>query len=185
MLRWISLTRISGVFVLAATLALPVAGLGQATATDMKIGVFNPDRVIAESAQGQEAIAQLDQLQSTRVGELQTQQQAITRLQQRSMQAAPDSQAILQRQLQDRQIQFQRLQEDVQEELQRRQQELTQPIIERIAEIIERIGAEENFTMIFNVLQGGLVYVDESVDLTDRIIEELDTAEAAGTPGGG
>jgi len=180
MLRGISIARISGMLTLAAALALPATGSAQDNMASMKIGVFNPDRVIAESTVGQEAIAQLDQLQQTRVGELQSQQASITQLQQRAIQAGPDSAAILQRQLQDRQIQFQRLQEDVQEELSRRQQQLTQPIIERIAGIIERIGAEENFTMIFNVLQGGLVYVDESIDLSGRIIQELNAADAGG-----
>ena len=51
--------------------------------------------------------------------------------------------------------------------------ELVQPIIEKINVILEKIGREENFAMIFNTVGGVLVYADPGLDLTDRVIEEL------------
>jgi outer membrane protein len=183
MLRGISLTTALGGLALAFALLMPTEGFAQDAPAPLKVGVFNADRILAESTMGQQAIAQLDQLQNLRVTELQAQQAQLNALQQRVLTAAPDSAALFQRDFQDRQIQMQRLQEDVQSELQGRQQELTEPIISQIAEIIERMGDEEGFTMIFNALQSGLVYIDETVDITDRIIVELN-ALAAGTPGG-
>jgi outer membrane protein len=178
-----SLKKILGGAALALALIMPVEAYAQDTPATMKVGVFNADRILAESAQGQQAIALLDQLQNLRVSELQAQQAQLNALQQRVLTAAPDSAALFQREFQDRQIQMQRLQEDVQTELQGRQQELTEPIIGQIAEIIERMGSDEGFTLIFNALQSGMVYVDESVDITDRIIAALN-ALAGGTPGG-
>lgn len=183
MFRGISWMKGLGGVVLALALVMPAEGVAQDAPVTFKVGVFNADRILSESVMGRQAIALLEQLQNLRVSELQAQQAQLNAIQQRGLTAAPDSAALFQREFQDRQIQMQRLQEDVQAELQQRQQELTGPIIDQIATIIERMGADEGFTMIFNALQSGLVYVDESVDVTDRIISELD-ATAEGTTDG-
>lgn len=176
-LSW--MMRVGGVM-LALALITPVEGVAQGAPSELKVGVFNADRILSESIMGQQAMAQLDQLQNLRVSELQVQQAQLNVLQQRVLTAAPDSAARFQRDFQDRQIQLQRLQEDVSNELQGRQQELTTPIIEQIAAIIERMGQDDGYTLIFNALQSGLVYIDESVDVTDRIISELDALVGGG-----
>ncbi|MFN0150747.1 MAG: OmpH family outer membrane protein [bacterium] len=53
--------------------------------------------------------------------------------------------------------------------------ELMKPIIDKVNVILERIGAEEKFTMIFDASSGGIVYADPGADLTTRVIEELNT----------
>jgi len=184
MFRGTSLKKTLGAAALACALIMPASGFAQDVApAPLIIGVFNADRILSQSAQGQQALAQLDQLQNLRVTELQAQQAQLNALQQRALTAPPDSAAVFQREYQDRQIQLQRLQEDVQAELQARQQQLTEPIIAQIGNIIETLGAAEGFSMIFNALQSGWVYVDERIDLTERIIAELD-ALTPGTPGG-
>ena len=56
-------------------------------------------------------------------------------------------------------LRLNRLQEDVQQELGLRQNELTLEITEMIAQIIEVMGEEEGYTLIFNAIQSGLVYI--------------------------
>ena len=51
--------------------------------------------------------------------------------------------------------------------------ELTQPIIEKINEILDRIGQEEEYDIIFDVAPGGIVYAREGLDLTPVVLDEL------------
>ncbi|MFH1276978.1 MAG: OmpH family outer membrane protein [Candidatus Eisenbacteria bacterium] len=51
--------------------------------------------------------------------------------------------------------------------------ELVQPIIEKINLILQKIGDEEGFTIVFDAAVGGIVYASDGIDLTARILEEL------------
>jgi outer membrane protein len=169
---------------LFAALAVP-GKLTAQTEGAAKFGVFNADRILGESQVGARALAQLDQLRNQRISELQAQQDELNSLRQQILSATGVEASRLQRQLEDKGVQLQRLQEDVQQELAVRQQELTQGIIQRVAEIIDEIGQAEGYTMIFNSIQSGLVYVNETLDITPTIIERLDAAPTGvANPGG-
>lgn len=51
--------------------------------------------------------------------------------------------------------------------------ELMKPIIDKVNVILERLGAEENFTVIFDAAGGGIVYASPGIDLTDKVVAEL------------
>jgi Skp family chaperone for outer membrane proteins len=146
----------------------------------LKIGVFNADRVLAESDTGQQALALFNQLRDQRIGEMQVQQDEINGLQQQAATATPGTleAARLERDLEDRLLRFDRLQQDVQQELGLRQNELTVEITEMVSEIISTMGQEEGYTIIFNTLQSGLVYVSPTLDLTDEIIGRVNALSA-------
>jgi outer membrane protein len=54
-----------------------------------------------------------------------------------------------------------------------KQREIMQPFIDRINEIITQIGQAEGYTMIFDVAGTGVVYANNELDLTQRILDEL------------
>ena len=170
-----------GLLVVGATTVALVTGSGSLAAQEPavnKMAVFNADRIMAESQVGMQALALFNQLRDQRVGELSTQQEEINGLRQQGLAADPNSleAAQLQRQLEDRMVQMDRLQQDVQQELGTRQNELTAEITQMVGQIIETIGSDQGYTFIFNSIQSGLVFVDPSMDITDEIIERLDTA---------
>jgi Skp family chaperone for outer membrane proteins len=136
---------------------------------------------MAESQAGQQALALFNQLRDQRVAELQTQQQEIDALRQQGLASDPNSveAATLARQLEDRMVQMDRLQQDVQTELGQRQNELTGAITQQVGLIIEEVGLEGGYTLIFNSIQSGLVFVDPTMDISDLIIERLDAANPA------
>ena len=168
--------------VLVAALALILAGfpLTAQEVTGGKVGVFNADRVLAESQRGQQALALFRQLRDQRVAELQVQQDEINTLQQQAIAATPGSPeaARLQRDVEDLMLRLNRLQEDVQQELGTRQNELTLGITEMVAQIIEVMGEEEGYTLIFNAIQSGLVYIGPTLDITDEIIQRINAMSA-------
>lgn len=54
-----------------------------------------------------------------------------------------------------------------------KQRDVMQPFVDKISEIIDAIGEDEGYTMIFDIANMGVVYADEELDLTQRILDEL------------
>lgn len=58
-----------------------------------------------------------------------------------------------------------------------REAELWQPVIERINAILRQIGADGEYTMIFDAATSGIVYAAPGIDLTQQVIDELNTGD--------
>ena len=182
MVRGRTLTDMTRTFGMLALVLAVSAAPALAQDAIFKVGVFNADRVLAESQAGQQALALFNQLRDQRARELQAQQDEFNTLRLQSLQAVAGSPeaAAAQRQLEDKSLHLQRLNEDVQNELGSRQAALTSGITQSIGQIIDALGAEQSFTLIFNSVQSGLVFIDPTVDLTDEIITRLNAALAGG-----
>ena len=59
----------------------------------------------------------------------------------------------------------------------RKQTELMQPVLDKINEIIQRIGEDEKFDYILDTAQGSVLYAQIDHDLTERILAELERGE--------
>jgi outer membrane protein len=57
--------------------------------------------------------------------------------------------------------------------MKQRQMELMQPLFEDIENKIQEVREREGYSMIFDKTTSGLIDADESLDITDMIIEEL------------
>jgi outer membrane protein len=55
----------------------------------------------------------------------------------------------------------------------KRNEEILQPIVSRIQTILAKIGAEEGYDLILDAANGNILYADQSLDLTQRVIQEL------------
>jgi Skp family chaperone for outer membrane proteins len=181
MLRRVALER--GSFaVLMSALASILAGVPLVAQDDVdsKIGVFNADRVMAESQPGVQALALFNQLRDQRVGELQVQQNAVNGLQQQAMTAAVGSPeaARLQREMEDLMLRLERLQQDVQQELGVRQNELTGELMQTVADVVSTIGEEGGYALIINAVQSGVVYAGPTLDITDEVIQWVNARSA-------
>ena len=168
--------------VLMAALASILAGVPLVAQDDVnsKVGVFNADRVLAESQPGVQALALFNQLRDQRVGELQVQQNAINALQEQAMTSAVGSPeaARLQREMEDLMLRLERLQQDVQQELSVRQNELTGELMQTVADVVSTIGEEGGYALIFNAVQSGVVYVLPTLDITDEVIQRVNARSA-------
>lgn len=54
-----------------------------------------------------------------------------------------------------------------------RNKELTQPIVEKINKILEDLGKEQGYSIIFDVANANIVYADKTLDLTDVVLTKL------------
>ena len=169
------------ILALLAVLAAPAAA--QQAATPLKIGVIDPERIVAESARGKLAVERLNKERDQRLAEGNRMRQEITDLQKRMndgrLSLGQDKLKQLNDEIEEKTIAIQRYGENAQREMQKLEQEIMDPIEEQILRVINQVGAEQGYTLIFKKFQSGLVYASEAVDLTPMVIQRFDTAPAA------
>jgi outer membrane protein len=165
----------------AALLATLAAG-SAASAQDkpIKIAVINTEQILVESQAGKKAIADLKKLQEGKEAELKAKEQEIrdlqTKLNEGRLSLAQDKIDEMQKQLEEKVIAGRRLQDDANRELGKRRDELLGAVDQRVMPLINQIGKEMGYTLIFRKFESGLIYADEAVDITKMVITRLDAA---------
>ena len=169
------------ILALLAALAAPAAA--QQAATPLKIGVIDPELIVQQSARGKQAIERLNKERDQRLAEGNRMRQEITDLQTRMndgrLSLGQDKLKQLNDEIEEKTIGLQRYGENAQREMQKLEQELMDPIEQQILRVINQVGQEQGFTLIFKKFQSGLVFADESVDISPAVIQRFDTAPAA------
>jgi len=154
--------------------ALPVAAQG-------KIAVIDVQRVVSESDPGKEVIGKLKAIQDAKIQEGQALQQELAALQEQfSKQRFTVSEqklAEMNKEMEDKTIAIRRFEDDAKRELDEARRRELGGLEGRILPIINEIGKERGITLIFNKFQSGLVYADETVDITDDVILQFNTAQ--------
>ncbi len=165
----------------AAMLAVIMMAVAMPAAAQSKVAVIDVQRVVTESDPGKEVMQKLRVLSDAKAQEGQTLQQELAALQdqfnKQRFTVSEARQAEMSKEIEDKQIKIRRFQDDAQRELQEAQRRELGGLEERILPIINQVGQDEGFTLIFNKFQSGLVYADEAVDVTDRVIQMFNTAQ--------
>jgi outer membrane protein len=161
----------------------------QAADKPLRIAVIDSERILIGSQAGKAAVAELKKLQEAKEAELKAKEQEIAdlqrRLQEQRLSLAQDKLAEMQKQLEDKMIAGRRLQDDANRELGKKRDELLGAVDQRVMPLINQVGREMGYTLIFQKFDSGLVYADEAVDITQTVIQRLDAAAPppAATPG--
>jgi len=162
-------------------LAVIVMAMAMPAAAQSKIAVIDVQRVVTESDPGKEVMQNLRVLSDAKAQEGQALQQQMATLQdqfnKQRFTVSEQRQAEMSKEIEDAQIAIRRFQDDAQRELQEAQRRELGGLEERILPIINQVGQAEGYTLIFNKFQSGLVYADEAVDVTDRVIQMFNTAQ--------
>ncbi|MEP0773519.1 MAG: OmpH family outer membrane protein [Acidobacteriota bacterium] len=169
-----------GVAVLVA-----LAGAAAATAQDAaarRVAVIDVQQVVESSAAGREALARLKKLNDEKVAEgakMVTELEALQK-QLAAQRATLSEERIksLQKQIEDKQVALERFRDDAQEFLDEARRKELQALEARILPIINEIGREMKLHLIFNKFQSGLVYADDSVDITDEVLKRFNVQVA-------
>lgn len=167
----------------AALLVALAALTGPAAAQGLKIAVINTEQILLESQTGKKALADLKKMQEAKEGELKARQDEIKTLQTKAQEGrlslAEDKLREIEKQLEDRLIAARRLQDDATRELNKRRDDILAQIDTKVMPVINQIGKEGGYTLILRKFESGLIYVDESVDITQQVIQRLDAATPA------
>lgn len=54
-----------------------------------------------------------------------------------------------------------------------RDKELTKPILDKINQALERLATDNNYAMILDAVNGNVAYARKNMDLTDKLLQEL------------
>ena len=164
-----------GFVVIVLAVALPAA------AQQLSIAVIDVQRVVTESDPGKEALQKLKLLQDAKIDEGRALQQQLTTMQEQMSKQrftlSEERLAELSKQMEDGQIALQRFQDDAERDLDEARRRELGGLEGRIIPVINEIGAERGFTLIFNKFQSGLVYADDTVDITDDVILRFNTTQ--------
>jgi outer membrane protein len=177
--------------VAALGVLVPVLAVGLGAATPaaaqgaLKIAVIDVNRIMTDSQRGKSVLAGIEKLQSERSAQLKTLNDELTEMQKRFQEGrlslAEDKLAELQGAIEEKDRAFKRAREDAERDIQKRRTDEIEKIESAVFPIINGLGKEGAYTMIFNKFQSGLVYADDAVDITDEVIKRLDAGAAPST----
>lgn len=152
-------------------------------AQTVKVAVIDVERILLESNRGKAALQEIDDLRKQKQQQGQSMQKELTDLQSRftdgQLSLSEDKLAELRKQIEDKTIALKRFQDDATRELTKKRDEVLDQIEKSVFPVINQIGKEGGYTLIFNKYNSGLVYADETVDITAQVIERYN-ASAAG-----
>ena len=144
-----------------------------------KLGVIDVERVISESAAGKEAFLKLKRLQEDKekdgkklVEDLSAMEKQLT---DQKFLLSDEKLKELQKAYEDRQIAFKRFKDDSERDLKNARDEELKKLEEKIFPIINQVGKDMGYAMLFNKYNSGLVFADDAADITDEILKRFNT----------
>jgi outer membrane protein len=171
-------------FAVAAALIATVASAQgtAAPAAGLKIGVINVERLVQESALGKEAFNRVKKLNEVKKEEGDKLSKELREMEQKladqGSAMADDKRDALQKSYQEKAIAFKRFQDDANRDLEAAQKKELSDLERRVFPVINQVGKEKGYTLILNKFQSGLVFVDDSVDITDDVLKVFNTTVA-------
>jgi len=170
----------------ATTAPATTAPSAPAAGAKQKIGVINVERLVQESALGKEAFNRVKKLNDSKKDEGDKLQKELRDMEQKladqGTALADDKKEALQKSYQEKAIAFKRFQDDANRDLEAAQKKELSELERRVFPVINQVGKEKGFTVIFNKFQSGLVYADDSVDITDDVLKQFNTTVAVPAP---
>ena len=150
----------------------------------IRVAVIDTEKILLSSVAGKKAVADLKKLQEQREKELGAQAAELKDLQAKindgRLSLAQDKLADLSKQYEEKEIGIRRAQDDATRELNKKRDDMLAQIDQRVMPVINQVGKELGYTLIFRKFESGLIYADEAIDITSIVIQRLDTAAAAG-----
>lgn len=165
--------RLSLFVALMLSIILPVHA-----AKDASVGYVDMQKILEESKLGQRLQEQLRKDFEPRAKELAEKEREINQMQQELARDKPlmsNAQVAKKEQdIKERIEAYQNEAQPVQQELMRVQQEKGREIIGPARKAIDTVAKKQKIGMVVERGLSGLIYIDESLDITDQVIKQLD-----------
>ena len=169
-------------FCLTGACGLLAIAQSEAIAAEIQVGVIDVQRLVLESRRGQVILDRLKNLREQNTAEGEILQQEIQLLQGRHQEAgaslSAERLAELEKELEEKIIEFRRFADDAERVLEKEQDDAFARIEREVMPIIDRVGREQGFTLMFNKYESGLVFAADEVDITDLILQLYDESVA-------
>jgi outer membrane protein len=164
---------------LRRALAAPVAlGLTlsswQVVSNDFKIAVIDPNQIVEESPQYEEARRILSTEVAEREAELVDQQESVDELSSKLERDGPlmseEEIKRLQNDIRARKRRLRYAKAELQEDFALRQSELRTKLVKQVEEVVRQIAKEQNIDLI---VSEGVVYFSERIDISAQVVDRL------------
>jgi outer membrane protein len=164
-----------------ATVAALVALSVPAAAADVKIAVVNLQTVLETSVAGKAAQDQLKSQRDKLEGDLKQKgnelQELEKRLQRDSMVMSKETREDKEREFRIKASDFQALQKKYRGDLQDLERQLMGDLQKDISALVSEIGKKEGYQLVISSI--GVLYSQPSIDITARLVQELNAAKPA------
>lgn len=156
-------------------------GAGLARAESPEIVVVDARQVLNHSAEGKQANKALRDLIQQRKGELRPLEEELKKKQEEFEKQRwvwrPELTSQKQVQLVKLQSDFERAASEAEDGLEVERRKLMQPILKKIDEVVRTIGDTEGYTLIVEKNSPLMLYFDDALEITDRVIEAVNEKE--------
>lgn len=156
------------------------AAVGAAFPADSKIGFVDLGLVASRSKQGQALFAKIDDIRTQKESEVAARGKDVAALQDKWNQASPvltdAAREQLRKQFERAQVDFQRFTQDAQAEVAQVQRELEQAFMQKAFPAIAAVAKERSLWAVFSVAESGLLWREQTLDISTEIAQRIDTA---------
>ncbi len=143
---------------------------------DLRVGVVDLQDALNQTNDGRKAKAKLQKIFKQRQKGLDKKQKELKVMKDDiEKKRSVLSREALRGKLEEYQRSFVRLQKtyvEYQRELAKKEGQLTKGIIEKMQDILREIGKKEGYTLIIERNEGGIVWVPNKLDLTQRVVKQ-------------
>ncbi|MGZ3525755.1 MAG: OmpH family outer membrane protein [Thermodesulfobacteriota bacterium] len=151
---------------------------GSVLAADLKVAYVDIQKAVNDSNAGKEAkkaitkdVEKFQHLVADKQKELQALKESLDK---QVLMLTPDARANKEKEYQNKLREFQRWGEDTQNEVNQKRMEMERNISAALIKVIQKIGADEGYTVILEKNESIVLYVAKSIDITDRVIKAYD-----------
>lgn len=163
---------------ITVALLLVFAFCANAQAAEVKIGVFNSQKVFTESTYGRAANQRIQTRAKQLEAQFKPEQDSLVAMQQEiEKKSSAWSQAVKAdkiRDFQKRQRDFQGKTSDARFEIQQMRDKEMEPFIKALQNAVTQIGKDGGYTMVME-MRSPFEYFSPTIDLTDTVIKQLNT----------
>jgi len=163
---------------IVAGVILLVGWFGSVWAADLKVAYVDIQRAINECNAGKDAkkaltkdVEKLQHLGGEKQKELQTMKESFEK---QTLMLTPEARANKEKEYQSKARDFQRWMDDTQNEMNQKRMEMERTISTGLIKVIQKVGADEGYTIILEKNESIVLYVSKTLDITDRVIKAFD-----------
>lgn len=158
--------------------------LARAEVAPSRLAVVDYDRILLESEPGKKIVAPLDALMKQKKAEAQAMEEELNKMRAKAADqantASEQQLSNLQRQFNDKVDDLRRFEAEANSELDKLRTESLGRFNSLARPLIQALGKELGYTMVFQKQNVGLIYLDPSADITDLVIQRLNAQSSAG-----
>lgn len=146
--------------------------------SQIKVGVFDSQRLSEETEQGKKYQAELDAFRDKVAKEIEAKEREIKNLEgqlkAQELSLSEEKRANLQKEIQKQYVEIQRMRDDASRDFQSELLEVQKKFQDELLQIVAEMGREQGYTIIFEKIQ--VIYFSGVVDITNDIIAKFNEA---------